>query len=144
MSRRRTYRRLTIGTCALLCVAGLLITIGWFRLSGSALPTRGTVRVAGLLQPVDVQIDTFGIPQVTAAAETDLLRALGYLHATDRLWQMEFFRHVAAGRLSEIFGRDLVDTDRFLRTLDLWGQPSVRPGTSIRRSTNICWPTRRA
>ncbi len=121
MSRRRTYRRLTIGACALLCVAGLVITIGWFRLAGSAQPTRGTVRVAGLLQPVDVQIDTFGIPQVSATAETDLLRALGYLHATDRLWQMEFFRRVAAGRLSEIFGRETVDTDRFLRTLDLWG-----------------------
>ena len=117
----RTYRRVAIGASALTCVVGLLVTIGWFRLSGSALPTRGTVRVSGLLRPVDVQIDTFGIPLVTATSETDLLRALGYLHATDRLWQMDLFRRVAAGRLSEVFGPELVDTDRFMRTLDLWG-----------------------
>jgi len=116
-----TYRRAAIGASALTCVLGLLVTIGWFRLSGSALPTRGTVRVSGLLRPVDVQIDTFGIPLVTATSATDLLRALGYLHAADRLWQMDLFRRVAAGRLSEVFGPDLVDTDRFMRTLDLWG-----------------------
>jgi len=121
MSRRRSYRKTAITGCALLCIAGLAVTIGWFRLAGSALPTRGSVRVPGILHPVDVQLDTFGVPYVTARAETDLVRALGYLHATDRMWQMEFFRRVAAGRLAELFGRDLVDTDRLLRTLDLWG-----------------------
>ena len=121
MSRRRSYRRIVLGASALLCVAGLVVTIGWFRLSGSALPTRGSVRVPGLHQTVVVQVDTFGIPSVNAGAETDMLRALGYLHATDRMWQMEFFRRVAAGRLAEVFGRDLVGTDRLLRTLDLWG-----------------------
>ena len=121
MSRRRSYRRLAIGACALLCIAGVLVTIGWFRLAGSALPTRGSARVPGIVQTVHVQVDTFGIPHVTAGRATDMLRALGYLHATDRLWQMEFFRRVAAGRLAELFGPDLVETDRLLRTLDLWG-----------------------
>jgi penicillin amidase len=121
MSRRRSYRRLAIGACAFLCIGGVFITIGWFRFAGSALPTRGSVRVPGILQNVDVQVDTFGVPYVTASHETDMLRALGYLHATDRLWQMEFFRRVAAGRLAELFGRDQVPTDRLLRTLDLWG-----------------------
>jgi penicillin amidase len=121
MSRSRSYRRLVIGACAFLCIAGVFITIGWFRFAGSALPTRGSVRVSGILQTVDVQVDTFGVPYVTAGHETDMLRALGYLHATDRLWQMEFFRRVAAGRLAELFGRDQVPTDRLLRTLDLWG-----------------------
>jgi len=121
MSRRRSHRKTAISACALLCIAGLVVTIGWFRLAGSALPTRGSVRVPGILHPVDIQLDTFGVPYVTARAETDLVRALGYLHATDRMWQMEFFRRVAAGRLAELFGRDLVDTDRLLRTLDLWG-----------------------
>jgi len=121
MSRRGLDRRIAIGGCALLCIGGLLVTIGWFRLSGSALPTRGSVRVPGVVQTVDVQVDTFGVPYVTAGAEADLLRALGYLHATDRLWQMEYFRRVAAGRLAELFGPGLVETDRFLRTFDLWG-----------------------
>ena len=121
MRRPRSYRRLAIGACAFLCIAGVFITIGWFRFSGSALPTRGSVRVPGILQKVDVQVDTFGVPYVTAGQETDMLRALGYLHATDRLWQMDFFRRVAAGRLAELFGPDQVATDRLLRTLDLWG-----------------------
>ena len=121
MSRPRSYRRLAIGACAFLCIAGVFVTIGWFRFAGSALPTRGSVRVPGVIQTVDVQVDTFGVPHVTAGHETDMLRALGYLHATDRLWQMEFFRRVAAGRLAELFGQDQVPTDRLLRTLDLWG-----------------------
>ncbi len=121
MSRHRSYRRLAIGACALLCIAGVLVTIGWFRLAGSALPTRGSVRVPGIHRTVTVQVDTFGIPYVKAGRATDMLRALGYLHATDRLWQMEFFRRVAAGHLAELFGPDLVETDRLLRTLDLWG-----------------------
>ena len=121
MSRRRSFRRLAITACALLCIAGLLVTIGWFRFAGSALPPRGSVRVPGLQQTVDVQIDTFGIPSVTAGSATDLFAAQGYLHAMDRAWQMEFFRRVAAGRLSEIFGVSQVQADRFIRTLDLWG-----------------------
>jgi penicillin amidase len=121
MSGRRSYRRLAMVGCAFLCVAGLVVTIGWFRLAGSALPTRGSVRVPGIVQTVDVRLDTFGVPHVAAGRETDMLRALGYLHATDRLWQMDFFRRVAGGRLAELFGRDLVETDRLLRTLDLWG-----------------------
>ncbi len=121
MSRRRSFRRSAIASAAVLCIGGVLITIGWFRLAGSALPTRGSVRVPGIVTKVDVQVDTFGIPHVTAGSETDMLRALGYLHATDRLWQMEFFRRIAAGRLAELMGPDLVGTDRLLRTLDLWG-----------------------
>lgn len=121
MIRRRAYRKAAIGACALLCIAGLVVTIGWFRLAGSAMPVRGSVRVPGMVGSVDVQVDTFGIPYVTAGSETDMLRALGYLHATDRMWQMEFVRRVAAGRLSELFGQRLVGTDRLLRTLDLWG-----------------------
>lgn len=121
MRHPRRYRRLSTAACALLCLAGLVVTIGWFRLTGSALPTRGTVRVPGLVQTVEVQVDSFGIPYVTAGSELDMFRALGYLHASDRLWQMEFLRRVAAGRLAELFGRDLVDADRFIRTLDLWG-----------------------
>jgi len=133
MSRRRSYRKTAITGCALLCIAGLAVTIGWFRLAGSALPTRGSVRVPGILHPVDVQLDTFGVPYVTARAETDLVRALGYLHATDRMWQMEFFRRVAAGRLAELFGRDLVDTDRHAFNLgaglELFQLRPVLPGS---------------
>ncbi len=117
---RRSMRRLSIAGCAILCLAGLLVTIGWFRLAGSASAPPRSVRMAELDGSVTVHVDTFGVPYVRAIGDADLARALGYLHASDRLWQMEFMRRVAAGRLSEIFGPDLVPTDRLLRTLGLW------------------------
>lgn len=91
----------------------------WHRLShGPPLPT-GPLRVSGLKEPVEILRDSFGIPHVWAGSEHDLWLTQGYLHATDRLWQMERFRRVAEGRLSEIFGEATLATDRFLRTLGM-------------------------
>jgi len=95
-------------------VAGGLVTYSVRR----AFPQHGgELRLAGLSAPVTVYRDAFGIPQVYAQSAPDLFRAQGYLHAQDRFWEMDFRRHVTAGRLSELFGRDQVRTDAFLRTL---------------------------
>ncbi len=91
----------------------------WHRLSHGPPPASGTLRLAGLEEPVEVVRDSFGIPHVWAASEHDLSFVQGYLHATDRLWQMERFRRVAEGRLSEIFGEAALSMDRFLRTLGM-------------------------
>ena len=77
----------------------------------------GTVVVAGLTQPVEIVRDADAIPHIFAATKRDGLYALGYVHAQDRLWQMEFQRRVGFGRLSEIFGEATVPQDRFLRTV---------------------------
>src|SRR5439155_13358107 len=79
--------------------------------------TSGTLRLGGLSAPATVVRDKQGIPHITAANQADLFRAQGYVVAQDRLWQMEFYRRVGAGRLSEIVGGQTVNTDRFLRTL---------------------------
>lgn len=76
-----------------------------------------SVSVPGLRDSVEIAFDSLGIPHVFAANEEDLLFAEGWLHAQDRLWQLELFRRVAEGRLAEIFGADVIDSDRFLRTL---------------------------
>ncbi|MET0396294.1 MAG: penicillin acylase family protein [Longimicrobiaceae bacterium] len=76
-------------------------------------------RLAGLAAPVEVWRDSLGVPHVWAAGEADLFRAMGYVHAQDRLWQMELFRRVADGRMAEVLGPDLVATDRFLRTVGM-------------------------
>ncbi|AGW41892.1 hypothetical protein O159_18690 [Leifsonia xyli subsp. cynodontis DSM 46306] len=57
------------------------------------------------------------MPQITAQTADDLFRAQGYVHAQDRFWEMDFRRHVTAGRLSELFGASQVPTDTFIRTL---------------------------
>ncbi|HEX6938539.1 MAG TPA: penicillin acylase family protein [Longimicrobiales bacterium] len=76
--------------------------------------------VAGLGAAVEVWRDSLAVPHLWAATEEDLYFAQGYVHAQDRLWQMEMLRRVAEGRLSELFGERAVESDRFLRTLGLW------------------------
>jgi penicillin amidase len=75
------------------------------------------VRVEGLEAPLTIETDAFGVPTIRAASARDALFGLGYVHARDRLWQIEYQRRVGAGRLAEILGPRLVETDRFLRTV---------------------------
>lgn len=117
MTASNLKRVLIDGACLLLWLAGLTITWFWFDLWRSTSEPSGTVDLAGLSAPVRVHSDSFGIPHVFAANEADALRSLGYLHAADRLWQMEMFRRIAEGRLSELFGEPGLATDRFVRTL---------------------------
>ncbi|HEV8347341.1 MAG TPA: penicillin acylase family protein [Vicinamibacterales bacterium] len=77
----------------------------------------GRVTVAGLTAPVEIVRDADAIPHVFAANKNDALFGLGYVHAQDRLWQMEFQRRIGHGRLSELFGEATVPQDRFLRTV---------------------------
>jgi penicillin amidase len=66
--------------------------------------TEGTIRLSGLHRPVQVIRDRWGVPHIYAENSQDLFFAQGYVHAQDRLWQMEFNRRIGHGRLSEIFG----------------------------------------
>jgi len=66
---------------------------------------------------VEVYRDAWGVPHIYASSLEDLYFAQGYVHAQDRLWQMEFQRRVGHGRLSEVLGEATLDTDRFLRTI---------------------------
>ncbi|ASS75248.1 hypothetical protein CIG75_09805 [Tumebacillus algifaecis] len=70
-------------------------------------------------KPVRLLRDEYGVSHLYAETERDLLFAQGFAHAQDRLWQMELSRRGAAGRLSELFGEDLVTTDRMYRTLGM-------------------------
>lgn len=79
----------------------------------------GTLAVDGLSGPVDVLRDTLGVPHIWAGSVEDAVFAQGFVHASDRLWQIEMFRRVATGRLSEIFGEATLSSDRFLRTLGI-------------------------
>ncbi|GAB3331447.1 penicillin acylase family protein [Hymenobacter humi] len=82
-------------------------------------PAEQTLGLAGLRQPVTVRYDDHRVPHVFAQNDQDLYFAQGYLTARDRLWQMEFQTHVAAGRLAEIVGPARLETDRFFRRMGL-------------------------
>ena len=77
----------------------------------------GELTLPGLSAPVTVYRDQYGIPQIYAENLDDLFQAQGFVHAQDRFWEMDFRRHVTAGRLAELFGEAQVPTDAFLRTL---------------------------
>ncbi|HPH98528.1 MAG TPA: penicillin acylase family protein [Anaerolineaceae bacterium] len=76
----------------------------------------GTLNLKGLDQPVEILRDRWGIPHIFARSIPDATFAQGFVHAQDRLWQMELNRRTATGRLSELFGPIALDTDRAART----------------------------
>lgn len=82
--------------------------------------TTGQVEIGGLSASVTVIRDGRGVPHIYAESLTDLYYAQGYVHAQDRFWQMDWWRHIGSARLAELAGSSLVDTDTFLRTLGFW------------------------
>lgn len=82
-------------------------------------PLTATERLPGLSGPVTVLWDSLAVPHVIAASDSDLFAVLGYLHARDRLFQMDLLRHTAEGRLSEVFGARTVETDVALREREM-------------------------
>src|SRR6056297_802014 len=106
----------------LLVLAGLLllVIIGIAIFVNSLKPDYGGEKsLPGISNEVTTYFDPYGIPHIYADNELDAMRALGYVHAQDRLWQMELLRRVAKGRLSEVFGQDMVKTDKFFLSLGI-------------------------
>jgi len=98
----------------------ILLLIGYFTYSKYNSPTySGEFDVKNLSEKVTVYFDDNGVPHINAQNQNDAYIALGYLHAQDRLWQMELIRRIAPGRLSEIFGKDLLETDVFFAGLGI-------------------------
>lgn len=108
MKFKRVLIWLVLGTLALVLGVGL---IGNAKLNGSLPLLDGEVSLAGLQAPVTVTRDLQGIPTIHAQTRGDAARALGFVHAQDRFFQMDLLRRQPAGRLSELFGRLAVNTD---------------------------------
>jgi len=116
--RRRTGwfgRSLTVLGVLVLLVLGGLGGLLWATLP----PTNTELAIAGLSGPVRITLDEAGIPRIRADNERDAATAMGYLHARDRMFQMEMMRRGAEGRLSEVAGPASLRLDRFSRTLGL-------------------------
>lgn len=106
------------GLFLVLVVLGfLLFFLGYFFLSKPKYS--GKVSLEGLGEKVRVIIDTWGVPHIHAQNEKDLFFVCGYMHAKERMWQMDLMRRTGQGRLSELFGVDQVERDKFMRTLGL-------------------------
>lgn len=101
----------TAGTVLLLgAVAG---TWGWWRLRACLPALDGEARLAGLSSPVRIERDKLGVPAIRAGSEADAYRALGWLHAQDRFFQMDLLRRRSDGSLSELFGKQALEMDQW-------------------------------
>jgi penicillin amidase len=102
---------------ALVLLAAAAAGGGYAYLRGSLPKVEGTLRVAGLDAEITVLRDAWDVPHIYAASIDDAMFGLGFVHAQDRLWQMEMNRRIGAGRLAEVLGPRALETDKFLRTI---------------------------
>ncbi len=82
--------------------------------------TEGERYISGISDSVEIVRDQYGMVNISAKTDNDVFFALGFAHAQDRFWQMEVQRRIAQGRLSELFGKQSVESDILFRTLDLY------------------------
>jgi penicillin G amidase len=111
-------RRIIVRSAVVLLLLIAIASLGLLHYIRRSLPVvDGEATVQGISAPIEIVRDADAIPHVFASTKADALFGLGYVHAQDRLWQMEFQRRIGHGRLSEIFGAATIPQDRFLRTV---------------------------
>jgi len=116
---KRVFKVFFVALIVLLTLLAIAAAVGIWHARGKLPQRSGTLPLAQLQAPVSVAWDERGVPHLKAQNEIDLYRALGFVHAQDRLFQMEMVRRLARGELAEVLGPKLLDTDRLFRTLRL-------------------------
>ncbi|MBY0427846.1 MAG: penicillin acylase family protein, partial [Alphaproteobacteria bacterium] len=113
--KKLTLSLLCVGLLAAVMVAAPLVFFV------SKLPAQnGQEKMAGLSASTKIIRDSHGVPHIFASTLNDGFTALGYLHASDRMFQMEMMRRAGSGRLAEILGSDLINYDKKMRALGLY------------------------
>ena len=113
----RGVRLLAWGVSVLVLLLVVLLVVTTVVVRRPLPQTDGEVAVRGLSGDVEVIRDDAGIAHIYADSDADLMRAQGFVHAQERFFEMDVRRHVTAGRLSEIFGEQTLETDKFIRTM---------------------------
>ena len=114
---RRLARSIAVLLALLAVLSAAALASAYVYLRQSLPKVEGEVPAPALKAAVEVLRDAYGIPHIFASNEADAAYALGYVHAQDRLWQMEMNRRIGSGRLAEILGPAGLEADRFLRTI---------------------------
>jgi penicillin amidase len=114
---RRIPRWLVFSVVLLMLAAAALTSVGVGTVRQSFPEHAGRLTVPGLRGPVEVLRDGYGVPHIYADTAEDLFLAQGFVHAQDRFYEMDFRRHLSAGRLSELYGESQLQTDAYVRTL---------------------------
>jgi penicillin amidase len=101
-------------------IATAATAAAWHWLARRPLPKqRGTIELDGLAGGVSVRRDRWGVPHIEADDRRDLYFAQGFVHAQDRLWQMDFYRRAVEGKIAEMAGEEGLPVDRLMRTLGI-------------------------
>ena len=116
-------RRTAIGFLLLLLVVAAAL---WLYMQRSMPQTDGSLSLIGLRDEIRIERDATGIPTIKAKSREDAMFGLGFVHAQDRLWQLETHRRIGSGRLAEAFGAAALDNDKFLRALGVKRAASVQ------------------
>ena len=109
----------------------VLLLVTWGLLRGSLPQLDGELALPGLSAPVSIQRDALGVLTVEAANETDMARALGYVHAQERFFEMDLMRRSAAGELSELFGAKALPLDKRMRVHRLRAHTQQNLGAAL-------------
>ncbi|WP_439128128.1 penicillin acylase family protein, partial [Polaribacter sp.] len=112
----KILKKIFVFLLLLLCALTVFI---WLYTNALKPNYKGEIDLENLKDEVTIHFDEIGVPHINAKNQEDAYVALGYVHAQDRLWQMELIRRIAPGRLSEIFGKDLLKTDLFFSGLGI-------------------------
>jgi len=116
----KRFKKFIFGFVIVIIIAFIAALLMVRHISRRSLPDYNhNISLTNLSQTVEVFRDAFGMPHIYAQNEADLYRAMGYVSAQDRLWQMDLIRRATMGRLSEIFGKQLIDTDLLMRSLQI-------------------------
>ncbi len=120
MAVRRNKRIIIAGIGGALVILVIIGALGLYHMMTKSLPvTEGERALPGISAEVQVVRDPAGIPHILAASEYDAYVAAGYVHAQDRLWQMDMARRYGMGRLAEVLGAEAVPVDRLMRTVGI-------------------------
>ena len=103
----------------ILILIGLLVISAFIFINHLKPQYSGNLKLPTLQKETTVYFDDYGIPHIYAQNRLDASTALGYVHAQDRLWQMELLRRIAPGKLSEIFGKKMLENDKFFKKLGI-------------------------
>ena len=132
-------RRTAFLVLALLLVAA---AAGWVYARRALPQTEGSLRLAGPAAEIRIERDADGIPTIRAQSIPDALFGLGFVHAQDRLWQLETHRRIGSGRLAEAFGEAALENDKFLRALGVkraaaaqWAHASAEAKSAVEAYT---------
>jgi len=114
----KTLKKISLFLLGLLVIAAIAAFVFLNNVRTKALPDyNATLELENFTEEVTVYRDTFAVPHIYAKNQEDLYRAVGYVMAQDRLWQMDLLRRVTTGSLSEVLGKDLVNADQLFRSL---------------------------